>query len=87
MTSGLVYYWPVKNGEMADIVGYLATTSSGTPAFTADRFGNANDAIIVNSTENYWSLPSGVYFNAEYTLTAWVKNFECTHFNAIGTYK
>jgi hypothetical protein len=70
---------------MADLVGLVKTTSRGSPQFTADRFGNANDAILVNSSTSWWRLPDGVYLYGDYTITAWVKNLGCgTKYNFIG---
>ncbi len=86
MTSGLVNYWPVKSGVMADLVGLVNTTSGDSPQFTTDRFGNANDAILVNGWASRWNLPDGVYLYGDYTITAWVKNLDCSinNFNRIG---
>ncbi len=68
--TGLTYYWPVKNGVMADVRSGLNTTSSGTPAYTSDRIGKANDAIYVSDATNYWHLPNGVFFSSDFTITA-----------------
>ncbi len=67
--NGLVNYWPVKNGQMADLIGLVKTTSAGSSRFTPDWFGNANDAILVNSDTSYWTFPGGVYFYGDYTIT------------------
>jgi hypothetical protein len=83
VTAGLVNYWPVKSGVMADLVGNVSTTSAGSPQFTADRFGNANDAILVNSGTSVRNLPDGVYLFGDYTITAWVRNLAC-NWNWIG---
>jgi hypothetical protein len=82
--TGLVSYWPVKGGVMADLVGLVNTKSAGSPQFTADRFGNENEAIWVNSVAAYWILPDGVYLSRDFTITAWVKNLACNVFNYIG---
>jgi hypothetical protein len=84
VTSGLVNYWPVKSGVIADLVGLVSTISAGTPQFTTDRFGNANDAILVNDTNTNWNSANRVYLFDDFTITAWVKNLECTGFNYIG---
>ncbi len=70
-TYGLVHYWPVKSGAMADVVGLVNTTSKGSPQFTSDRLGNANDAILVNSGTSAWTLPDGDYlfYTGPYILT------------------
>jgi hypothetical protein len=62
---------------VADVIGLVGTASAGSPQFTPDRFGNANDAILVNSSTSYWILPDGVYFHGDYTITAWVENLGC----------
>jgi hypothetical protein len=69
---------------MADVTGGVSTTSS-SPTYTADRFGNANEAVLVNSSSNYWNIASGVYFAGNYTITAWVKNIACSN-NYLGFY-
>jgi hypothetical protein len=83
ITTGLVNYWPVKSGVMADLIGSVNTTSS-SPQFTTDRFGNANGAILVNSNESSWRLTNGVYLSGDFTITAWVMNIACSGFNMIG---
>ncbi len=42
---GLTNYWPVKNGQMADVIGH-GRTRKDESQFTVDRFGNDNDAFI-----------------------------------------
>ncbi len=79
---GLINYWPVKNGVMADVVGLVNTTST-SPQYTADRLGNANDALLITSMSGYWSMPNGVFVSGDYTMMAWVKNLACTHNNMI----
>jgi hypothetical protein len=39
--------------------------------FVSDRFGNPSSAIYLNN--DYLSIPSGVYFNGDLTITAWFK--------------
>jgi hypothetical protein len=75
-TSGLINYWPVKAGVMTDLAGNVSTTSS-SPQFTTNRFGNPNDAILVNSASSAWDIPNGVYFYGDFSVTAWVNNIQC----------
>jgi hypothetical protein len=72
-TFGLVNY---KNGTMRDVIGLVSTTSS-SPIYTADRFGNAIDAILVNRSAAAWFLPKGVYLTNDFTVTAWFNNISC----------
>ncbi len=81
----LVNYWPVKNGVMADVIGSVSTTSA-SPTFTTDRFGNANGAILSTNMNNFWTVANGVYMSGDYTITAWVKNLQCNLNNRIGIY-
>jgi hypothetical protein len=74
---GLTNYWPVKNGQMADVIGHVETRRDESQ-FTADRFGNENDAFI-----GEWMIPGGSYFNKDFTVTAWVKKLNC-NWNTIG---
>ncbi len=69
---------------MADLVGLVNTTSKGSPQFTTDRFGNANDAILVNSMASSWNWTSDVFLFGDYTITAWVRNLGCSSANYIG---
>ncbi len=79
-TNGLINYWPVVNGSMIDTAGGVSTSSS-SPTFIADWFGNANGAILVNNATNHWTLPSGVYLVGEFSVTGWVINFSCNMSN------
>jgi hypothetical protein len=83
---GLANYWPVKNGVMTDVVGGVNATSS-YPEFTADRFGNANEAALVVGDASSWKLPNGVYLSRDFTITAWIKNLDCSGWNNIGLFK
>jgi hypothetical protein len=60
---------------MADLVG-MVNTSSQNPAFTHDRFGNANGAILVSSVASSWS-----FSNANL-----IGKYENIHTNLIDTY-
>ncbi len=84
VTAGLVNYWFVKSGVMADLVGLVNTTSGGSPQFTADRFGNANDALVANSSTSGWNLANGVYLSGDFTITAWIRNLDCNGYNSTG---
>ncbi len=68
---------------MADLVGHASTTSVKSQ-FTTDRFGNANDAILVNSLASSWKLADNVFLWGNYTLMVWVKNLDCKGANHIG---
>jgi hypothetical protein len=38
----------------------------------ADRFGNANGAMVRTSLSSYWQAPDGVYFSGDFTVTSWI---------------
>jgi arabinan endo-1,5-alpha-L-arabinosidase len=50
-------------------------------SLTMDRFGKAQSAISLNY--GYYKLPSGVYFNSDFSFLAWVKLKEITHWARI----
>ena len=39
-------------------------------SYVTDRFGNPNSAIHLN--KGYLQVPSGVYFDGDFTITAWI---------------
>ena len=39
-------------------------------ALTSDRFNNPNSAL--NFVSGYNTVPSGVYFNGDFTVTVWI---------------
>jgi hypothetical protein len=64
----------MANGALEDVIaGFNALSSSSSPPFANDRFGAAKGAIALNSLATVWTLPAGVYIQAESTLTLWVK--------------
>jgi hypothetical protein len=70
------HYWPVENNAMSDVIGGKNAVSL-KPQFVEDRFGLKNQAILINSSESAWQLPSGRYFQGDTTLTMWIKKNEC----------
>ena len=63
-------YWPISDGTMNDIIGGMNMQQGNFTTFAADRFGNANSALNLNG--GYTFVPPGVYFNSEFTISAWV---------------
>ena len=66
---GLQNYWPIINNTH-DIVGGAHMYGPVNAGTTNDRFNIPNSAIHLNY--GYYRLPSGVYLNGDFTLTAWV---------------
>jgi len=67
--SGLVAYYPF-NGNANDESGsgHHGTVFGAT--LSADRFGNTNSAYYFDGTA-YISLPNGVYFSGNFTVSGW----------------
>jgi len=66
---GLINYWPIKN-NMDDYVGSSHMTYAANNYFSSDRFNNTNSAL--NFVNGYNIVPSGVYFNGDFTVTLWI---------------
>ena len=58
-----------------DLVGGANLIDGSSFSFVEDRFGNPNSAIYLN--QGYLKVPPGVYFEGDFTITAWInlKNF------------
>jgi hypothetical protein len=69
-TNGLVNYWPIDY-HVNDTVSKANMYNGVNVEFVEDRFGNPNSAI--RFTEGYYQVPSGVYFNGDFTISLWVK--------------
>ncbi|RNA41607.1 baculoviral IAP repeat-containing 6-like isoform X15, partial [Brachionus plicatilis] len=68
---GLINYWPIENGETRDLVASKDLFDSNNASFTQDRFGFDNSSLFFNN--GYINAPSGIYFETEFTVIAWVK--------------
>jgi len=51
-------------------VGNAHLTDSTSCIFVMDRFGNPNSAIYLN--KSFLQVPSGVYFEGDFTITVWI---------------
>jgi hypothetical protein len=71
LVSGLVFYWPILSSTTNDLVSGMNLTAQGTTSFMTDRFGNANGALYRTGL-NYWTMPNGVYFYGDFTISGWV---------------
>ena len=66
----LINYWPIKNSSINDFAGSANMTYGPNVALTSDRFNNPNSALDFQS--GYNSIPSGVYFNGDFTVSVWI---------------
>ena len=62
-------YWTFC-GNYDDTVGTANGYGGSNAYLTSDRFGVALSALDLST--GYIQIPSGVYFNGDYTVTAWV---------------
>ena len=67
--SGLINYWAFCD-SYNDVIGTAHGYGQVNAALTSDRFGLASSALDLSN--GYIKIPSGIYFNGDYTVTAWV---------------
>jgi len=69
--------------NLSDVIGGASMYGSLTNiAFVNDRFCNMNSAIFFNFASQGLQVPPGVYFSADFTLTAWLYIKETTSENS-----
>ena len=69
--------------NLSDVIGGASMYGSLTNiAFVNDRFCNMNSAIFFNFSSQGLQVPPGVYFSADFTLTAWLYIKETTSYNS-----
>ena len=66
--------------NLNDVVGDAHLTGSTSCIFVMDRFGNPNSAIYLN--KSFLQVPTGVYFDGDFTITAWIN---LKSFNSLAT--
>ena len=67
---GLINYWPIRNSSINDFAGSANMTYGQNVSLTTDRFENPSSALDFKSGFN--TVPSGVYFNGDFTFTVWI---------------
>ena len=67
--NGLVNYWTFC-ANFDDSIGQAKLFGASNAALVSDRFGVADSAL--NLANGFIQVPTGVYFNGNYTVTAWV---------------
>ena len=70
MSFGLINYWPMDNNS-TDIIGNANMYNGYNVQFVSDRFGNQNSAI--RFSKGYYQVPSGVYFDGDFSVSVWIK--------------
>ena len=65
----MVNWWTFDNSYKDKVTNVTLPTKVNTQ-FIADRFGNSNSAVYVNNGR--MAAASGVYFNGDFSVTAWV---------------
>lgn len=71
-----INYWSF-NGNLNDVVSGANAIGGANYNFTNDRFNNPNSAL--NLKTGFVQLPKGVYFNGDFTFTAWVNIRKYAH--------
>lgn len=70
MDSDLINHWSINNNT-DDIVGNSHISCIVNCNLTKVRFNNLNSALSFRN--GYATVPTGVYFNGDLTIAAWVK--------------
>ena len=70
VNNGLVAKYSFNNGNANDEIGSNHGTVNGA-SLTSDRFGNPNMAYDFDGVDDFISLPSDVYFNGAFSVSAW----------------
>ena len=70
LSIGLIHYWSF-NGNVYDSVGGANLYGGLNAALTSDRFNKPQSALGLYN--GFYTLPNGVYFNSNYSVTLWVK--------------
>ncbi|RNA23479.1 glycoside hydrolase [Brachionus plicatilis] len=68
---GLTNYWPIENGEARDLVASKNLYDAFNANYSQNRFGYTNSAL--SFYDGYIRAPSGIYFETEFTVLAWVR--------------
>ena len=61
-------FWPIDN-NLIDVVGGAHMTNKRFVTFVNDRNGETTSAISFNN--GYYSVPPGIYFTGDFTITFW----------------
>ena len=69
-SPGLIHYWPF-NSQIQDIIEGAHLFNGSKAGLTSDRFGRPLSALILNGA-GYYQLPPGNYFQASFTVSAWL---------------
>ena len=57
--------------NLSDVISNANIIYGFSYFYVTDRFGNPNSAIYLN--KGYLQVPSGVYFEGDFTITAWIQ--------------
>ena len=63
----LIHYWPF-DGNFSDVVSNKKAKPHSAP-FSNDHNGKANSSLDLNN--GHVSVPNGIYFNGDFTITVW----------------
>ena len=70
VNENLIHYWPFR-GDLNDVVSGAHLAEGQNVSFVQDRNNNANSALSLN--DGFVQAPPGVYFNGDFTISAWVR--------------
>lgn len=68
-SAQLIHHWPMDN--QTDIIGSANFYGGRNFAYVDDRFNRPKSAIHLH--KGFLQIPTGAYFNGDFTVTAWIK--------------
>ncbi len=68
--KGLINYWPF-DFNLNDVISSANLFGGTSYSFCEDRFKSKSFAVCLN--HGYLQVPSGVYFNGDFTISIWIK--------------
>jgi hypothetical protein len=71
----LTSYWPMNGSSANELIAnrHFVCESSSQALFSADRNGNAAQAVRVSNASNSYKAPSAVYFAGDFSFSGWFK--------------
>ena len=73
----LTHLWNFNNNLNNSILkGSQLLTNNQVISFSNDRFGNNLSSVYLNN--QYLQAPDAIYFNGDFTISAWIKPFDIT---------
>ena len=82
MSDGLLLYYPM-NSDASDASGNNFNGVNYSCAPASDRFNNPGYALYFDGNGAYIDVPDGVYFDGNYTVSAWINPSEIRNWSRL----